>query len=183
MKKSGIAVIAGAAAVVTIAAAVSVSIISAHLNPDKSPTPKVSTASESTESSVPTEKDTIRSRIRQELTERKDELHKEMTAKGKDARDVSFDADAQAGLEQANNAVAVLKKYGRLEDDFTLENVDDNVKAMKAACGLLNGTESITTEERAILEIYLEENYYALPDLEGQEDLMKEISDTVSLPF
>ncbi len=86
-------------------------------------------------------------------------------------------------VEQINEVGNIHKKYNRLDKDFTFSNVDDNITGMKTACDILNSAEKITAKETVILEMYLEENYYILPDIEGQQELMKEIENTVKLPF
>lgn len=183
MKKSKLFVLVSGITIVTTIAVVSVTAITANFNTNNSPTPNVYTNSSPEESSAPTEKDMIRREIKNEFNKKKDKIRKEMIANGKDSKDATFDADEQVLIEQVNEVADILKKYNILDKQFTFQNIDDNITGMKAACNLLNSSENITIRERAMIELYLEDNYYVLSELEGHKDLMKEIESTVNLPF
>lgn len=182
MKKSIIASVIGAAAVLTVITAIGVTTISAQLNKDESSDSWKENVSGQSESHAPTEKETIRKEIKAHYKKRFEDIISELNAKGQ-VKQVMFDADTQVVIEQANEAADILKKYNKLDKNFTLESIDDNVECMKAACDLLNNSGFITTREEVILELYLEENYFVLSELEGQEDLMKQIEKLVNLPY
>lgn len=172
-------VIAIAAVVTAVAVTVTIA-ITAHRQNSTPPTVWDKAASDYSDSYVPTEKDTIRTEIQKERSEKKAELYQQMTADGKDTQEAAFDADEQMLIEQVNEVGSILKKYNRLDKNFSFHSVDDNVKGMKAACDLLKSSEGLSAREAVVLEMYLEENYPVLRDLEGQQDLMKEIESVLN---
>lgn len=183
MKKTNKIVIISVTAVIAAAATVGVIAMTAQNNKSGPPTVWDKTASDYVDSYVPTEKDTIRSSITKERSEKKDKIYQQLLADGKDTKDAAFEADEQILVEQFKEVADVLKKHNKLDSDFAFKSVDDNVTGMKAACELLNHSENISAKDTVILEMYLEENYYVLRDVEGLQELMKEIEKTVNLPF
>ena len=159
MKKSKIAVTIAIAALAVATVAVGVTAISNGFNSNNAPTDKPNnfTASTPIESPAPTENDTIRNEIKKERSEKKQKLYEEMISNGKNEKDAMFDAEVQISLESANEAADILKEYNKLDSDFTFASIDDNVKAIKTTCELLNSSDAVTSRESVILEMYLEE--------------------------
>lgn len=182
MKKSVIAAVISIAAVLAVGSAISVTAISAQINKSTSSDSMNENVSGQSVSYDKTEKEAIREELKAHYNKRMDEIAAELNAKGQ-VSEVMFDANNQVVIEQANEAADILKKYNKLDTNFTLENIDDNVECMRAACDLLNNSGIITAREEVVLELYLEENYFVLSELEGQEDLMKQIEKLVDLPF
>lgn len=196
MKKSVIAAVISIAAVLAVGATISVTAISANLNKGTSSDSMNENVSGQSVSYDKTEKETIREELKAHYNKRLDEIAAELKAKGQE-KGIMFDAEIQIDYEKANEAANVLKKYNKLDKDFTFIRVDsidgntENINAgrqamvdcMRAACELLNNSGIITAREEVVLEMYLESGYYALKEYGGQEDLMKQIEKLVDLPF
>lgn len=193
VKKSKIAIIIGIAVTVTVIATVGVVSITAHRNNSGSPTIWDEAVSGYTKSDVRTEKETIRTEIKAHYRKRLDEIMSELKAKGQN-EEIMFDAEGQVAYEKADAAADVLKKHHKIDQTFSFESVDHGaehinearnllIECAKAACEVLNHPDSITVREEVILEMFLEEGYYAIKEYGGQEDLLKEIEKTVNLPF
>ena len=172
MKKSRIAFVIIAAAV--IAAVSTIISVTAKRSISGPPGIEDELVSGYVNSYVPTEKDYIRTDIYNELNDRKAKLRQEMIANGKDAKEAYWDAESQAESEMIIESVDILKKYNKLNNDFTLNSVNNINTVMWAACELINSSGDITIRDEVFLEMFLIYNASYV-----DEDLRKEIDNTV----
>ncbi len=172
MKKSRIAFVIIAAAVIAVGSAI-IS-VTAKRSVSGPPSFEDELVSGYVNSYVPTEKDYIRTDIYDELNDRKAKLRQEMIANGKDAKEAYWDAESQAESEMIIEAVDILKKYNKLNNDFTLNSVNNINTVMWAACELINSSGDITIRDEVFLEMFLIYNASYV-----DEDLRKEIDKTV----
>lgn len=172
MKKSRIAFVIIAAAVIAVGSAI-IS-VTAKRSVSGPPSFEEELVSGYVNSYVPTEKDYIRTDIYDELNDRKAKLRQEMIANGKDAKEAYWDTESQAEFEMIIEAVDILKKYNKLNNDFTLNSVNNINTVMWAACELINSSGDITIRDEVFLEMFLIYNAYYV-----DEDLRKEINKTV----
>ena len=175
IKKSRIIAILIAAAVAVSISVVTVITIRAQRTSGGPPTYEEKIASDYVDDYVPTEKDKVRSEYRSEWNHKFDELHE---------KGISYDeASEQLLLERISEIEDILKKYNKVNSDFTFRGIDDNVTGIRAACELLNSSESLTVRETVVLEIYIEDGYFTLRELGGYDDLMNWIKDTVTVRY
>ena len=174
---------ARATAVIIFAAAVAITIsvaaviaTTAHRNNSGPPTYEEKIASDYVDDYIPTEKDKVRSEYRTELNNKLDKLHQE--------NGLSYgEASEQVLLERISEIADILKKYNKVDSGFVFRGIDDNVTGIRAACELLNSSESLTVRETVVLEDYLEDGYFTLRELGGHDDLMDCIKDTVHVRY
>ena len=172
MKKSRIAFVIIAAAI--IAAVSAIISVTAKRSVSGPPSFEEELVSGYVNSYVPTEKDYIRTDIYDKLNDRKAKLRQEMIANGKDAKEAYWDAESQAESEMIIESVDILKKYNKLNNDFTLNSVNNINTVMWAACELINSAGDITIRDEVFLEMFLIYNSSYV-----DEDLRKEIDNTV----
>ncbi len=189
MKKSILAVIIGTAGVLAATAAISAAAITANNNKNsdtsEAPVSEVSQAAESSapgEIALPKDKETVRNKIQEELSDKQAQYYREKVADGEDPIETKWKAKEKMELEQLNESVVILKKYNKLGSDFSIKGFDDNIVCLRASCDLLTGSVIITQRERCYLELLLERAYNALKDNESYSDLMKEIENIIDLP-
>lgn len=176
MKKSrSIAVLSAAAVAITIAVAAVIA-TTAHRNNSGPPAYEEKIASDYVDDYIPTEKDKMRTEYRTELNNKLDKLHQE--------NGLSYDeASEQVLLERISEIADILKKYNKVDSDFVFRGIDDNVTGIRAACELLNSSESLTVRETVVLEDYLEDGYFTLREIGGHDDLMNWIRNTVAVRY
>ena len=172
MKKSRIAFVIIAAAI--IAAVSAIISVTAKRSVSGPPSFEEELVSGYVNSYVPTEKDYIRTDIYDKLNDRKAKLRQEMIANGKDAKEAYWNAESQAESEMIIESVDILKKYNKLNNDFTLNSVNNINTVMWAACELINSAGDITIRDEVFLEMFLIYNSSYV-----DEDLRKEIDNTV----
>ena len=175
MKKSkAIAVICVAAAIAVISAIVIC--VSAKRSVNGPPSMEDELVSGYVNSYVPTEKDYIRTDIHDEINKRKEKLCQEMIANGKDSKEAYYDSDSQIEYERALESVDILKKYNKLNNEFTLINGHSLSTVAWAACDLINSSADMNIRDKVFLEMFLIYNYeHVLAD----ESLREEIDNTV----
>ena len=180
-KSKAVAVICIAAAIAVISTVVVC--VSAKRSVNGPPTEQEKLASDYVDDYVPTEKDKMRSEYKTELHNRLDKIRQEMLDGGKDKKTAYNEASEQVLLEQIGEIADILKKYNKVNSDFKFRGIDDNVTGIRAACELLNSSESLTVRETVVLEIYIEDGYFTLRELGGYDDLMNWIRDTVRVRY
>lgn len=119
----------------------------------------------------------MRNEVKQEKSSRQNQLRQEMIAEGRNSGDANFDAKVEVEAEQLAEAAEILKKHGRLSNDFTFTGFDSNVQCMKAACELLKSSEKPDVRDQVKLELVLERGLLALMNRNEQPELAQEIRD------
>lgn len=174
-KKSKVAAVICIAAVIAIISTVVVC-VTAKRSVNGPPSVEDELVSGYVNSYVPTEKDYIRTDIHDEINKRKEKLCQEMIANGKDSKEAYYDSDSQIEYERALESVDILKKYNKLNNEFTLINGHSLSTVAWAACDLINSSGDMNIRDKVFLEMFLIYNYEYFGADEG---LREEIDQTV----
>lgn len=128
----------------------------------------------------------VRNDVKKEITERKQEIVKELknAQPNIDEKELNFESNSRLSQEFAFGIADILKNHNKLDNNFTISDINDDYKVIEMVCGILNDKNAITEfseKEQMKFQIYLEEHYYYIQDDEPTGRLRELVENTINI--